>query len=160
MKKWILLATVILSGCSASKHLEYSPEQVESKEHAARVIEQVIMQQPKKYRPEGVYVTDEYIALGEGYSSEGVGVGTASAIGGNSAIGVSVTNTKTKGINSRLYFNSLGPSKLWIRRGWYLIDVQDKTPRRIKQFLTRDKDSAEAFIDSVNYMIENSTPIK
>lgn len=160
MKLWILVVALFIGGCAISKPVDYSPEPVESKEQAASIIEQVVMQQPLKYRPEGVYVTDEYIAMGEGYSSKGVGLGSATAIGSNGAIGLGVSKSTTKGISTRLYFNSLGPSKLWIKRDWYLIDVQDKTPRRVKQFLTRDKKSAEAFIDSINYMVEQSTPIK
>lgn len=155
----MLLVLIALSGCS-SKIVPYEPEPVASAEYAANVIEQVSMQQPTKYRPESVLVTSDYIAYGEGYSGKSVGFGSATSLGSNGAIGLGVSRVKGKNINDRLYFNSLGPSKLWVKRGWYIIDIQNKTPSRVKRLYSRDKNAAEAFIDSINYMVEKSIPIK
>lgn len=166
MKIWMLVL-FMLTGC-ASKLVPYSPEPVNDEVKAAQVIEQVIMQQPDKHRPESVSITKNYIAFGEGLSSTTTGfssgTATATVVGdrviAGSGFSSGVANTTTKYVGSRIYFNMLGKTYLYTKRDWFILDVRNKSNKRIKRVYTRDRNSAEAFIDSLHYMAEHSTPIK
>lgn len=159
MKTWTLLIPLLLSACSTAERVEYSPKSISNKAYATKIIEQVIMQQPDKYRPESLFINDDYIGFNDGYSSKTIGIGSA-AQSNTPIIASGISTTKTKSNNSRVYFNSLGPTTLWSKRSWYIIDIQNKTPSLIKRIYTRDQDNAKAFIDSIGYMKEHSTPIK
>ena len=63
MRTFAIAALVLLlTGC-VSKIVEYTPSRI-SPEQARSVIEQVLMEQPLKTRPEQVVFTDEYIGYG------------------------------------------------------------------------------------------------
>lgn len=160
MKRFIALVFfVLLSGCSATQ-VPYSPEPMTNREDSARVIEQVIMEQSAKYRPESVLITDDYLAFGEGYSEKSTGLASGTKLGSNAVIGVGSSRTKGKAINSRLYFNSLGVPQLYTKRGWYIIQVVDNHDAVLKRYYTRDKHKAESFIDALTYFIVHAEPIK
>lgn len=159
MKIWQLLSAFLLAGCTATQ-IPYSPETVTSKEDSERIIEQVIMEQPAKYRPESVLITDDYLAFGEGYSEKSVGMASGTKLGSSAVIGVGSSRTKGKEINSRLYFNSLGVPLLYAKRSWYIIQVVDNHDAVLKRYYTRDKHKAESFIDALTYFIVHAEPIK
>jgi uncharacterized protein YceK len=60
MRVLILAALLLLSGC-ASKIVEYQPMAIGDAQ-ARSMIEQVLMEQPQKLRPEHVVITDDYVA--------------------------------------------------------------------------------------------------
>lgn len=159
MKIWHLLSILLLTGCTATQ-VPYSPEPIMSREDSERIIEQVIMEQSAKHRPESVLVTDDYMEFGEGYSEKSTGLVSGTKLGSNAVIDVGSSRTKGKEINSRLYFNSLGAPELFVKRDWYTIQVVDGKGRRLKRFYTRDEQKAEAFIDALTYFIVHANPIK
>lgn len=154
MKLFKFGLVLLLSGCAAQQ-IPYAPEPTANKNDAQRIIEQVTMEQPTKYRPQNVLVTDDYIAFDEGYT--GKTVGSATAIN-NTAVGYAVT--KGKNVGSRLYFNSLGVPTLYKKRGWFVVQLVDSNDQILKRLYTRDEAKAEALIDSVVFFNIHAKPIK
>lgn len=94
-KTLCVLIALLLGGCT-SKVVEYAAAPIND-ERAKSVIEQVLMEQPQKTRPEQVIITSEYIAYGSGVISETNGFASAMLLGnGAFAAGASRTNSKNR----------------------------------------------------------------
>lgn len=154
MKKCFIFIVLLLTGCAA-KQVPYSPLEVVNKKVAANVIEQVVMEQPTKFRPEGLVVTDSYLGLSEGYNSKVVAVGNYSDA---SNLAVLSANVKLSDINSRYYFNSISALELYSKRDWFIIQLKNDEKRVVKRFYTRSLEKAQRFIDSMNYMQSSTKP--
>ncbi|MFA0613101.1 sensor protein [Vibrio splendidus] len=154
MKKCFIFIVLLLTGCAA-KQVSYSPLDVVNKKVAANVIEQVVMEQPTKFRPEGLVVTNSYLGLSEGYNSKVVAVGNYSDA---SNLVVLSANVKLSDINSRYYFNSISALELYSKRDWFIIQLKNDEKRVTKRFYTRSLEKAQRFIDSMNYMQSSTKP--
>jgi hypothetical protein len=154
MKKCFIFIVLLLTGCAA-KQVPYSPFDVVNKKVAANVIEQVVMEQPTKFRPEGLVVTNSYLGLSEGYNSKVVAVGNYSDA---SNLVVLSANVKLSDINSRYYFNSISALELYSKRDWFIIQLKNDEKRVTKRFYTRSLEKAQRFIDSMNYMQSSTKP--
>lgn len=154
MKKCFIFIVLLLTGCAA-KQVLYSPLDVVNKKVAANVIEQVVMEQPTKFRPEGLVVTNSYLGLSEGYNSKVVAVGNYSDA---SNLVVLSANVKLSDINSRYYFNSISALELYSKRDWFIIQLKNDEKRVTKRFYTRSLEKAQRFIDSMNYMQSSTKP--
>ncbi|MFS1877790.1 sensor protein [Vibrio splendidus] len=154
MKKCFIFIVLLLTGCAA-KLVPYSPLDVVNKKVAANVIEQVVMEQPTKFRPEGLVVTNSYLGLSEGYNSKVVAVGNYSDA---SNLVVLSANVKLSDINSRYYFNSISALELYSKRDWFIIQLKNDEKRVTKRFYTRSLEKAQRFIDSMNYMQSSTKP--
>lgn len=154
MKKCFIFIVLLLTGCAA-KQVPYSPLDVVNKKVAANVIEQVVMEQPTKFRPEGLVVTNSYLGLSEGYNSKVVAVGNYSDA---SNLVVLSANVKLSDINSRYYFNSISALELYSKRDWFIIQLKNDEKRVTKRFYTRSLEKAQRFIDSMNYMQSLTKP--
>ncbi|MEZ9468949.1 sensor protein [Vibrio lentus] len=154
MKKCFIFIVLLLTGCAA-KPVPYSPLDVVNKKVAANVIEQVVMEQPTKFRPEGLVVTNSYLGLSEGYNSKVVAVGNYSDA---SNLVVLSANVKLSDINSRYYFNSISALELYSKRDWFIIQLKNDEKRVTKRFYTRSLEKAQRFIDSMNYMQSSTKP--
>ncbi|WP_122081327.1 sensor protein [Vibrio coralliirubri] len=154
MKKWFVFLVLLLTGCAA-KQVPYSPSDMVTKEVAASVIEQVVMEQPLKFRPEGLVVTSSYIGLSEGHDSKVVAV---SNYNGASDLLLSSANVSLSDINSRYYFNSISDFELYSKRDWFIIQLKNDEQRVVKHFYTRSLEKAQRFIDSINYMKISAKP--
>lgn len=154
MKKCFIFIVLLLTGCTA-KQVPYSPLDVVNKKVAANVIEQVVMEQPTKFRPEGLVVTNSYLGLSEGYNSKVVAVGNYSDA---SNLVVLSANVKLSDINSRYYFNSISALELYSKRDWFIIQLKNDEKRVTKRFYTRSLEKAQRFIDSMNYMQSSTKP--
>ncbi|EHR5760287.1 sensor protein [Vibrio parahaemolyticus] len=148
MKKWFVLLVLLLTGCAA-KQVPYSPSDMVNTEVSASVIEQVIMEQPKKFRPEGLVVTSSYIGLSEGQNSKAVVI---SNYNDSSNLLLSSSNIRLSDINSRYYFNSIMALELYSKRDWFIIQLKNDEQRVVKRFYTRSLEKAQRFIDSINHM--------
>ena len=155
MKKCFIFIVLLLTGCAA-KQVPYSPLDVVNKKVAANVIEQVVMEQPTKFRPEGLVVTNSYLGLSEGYNSKVVAVGNYSDA---SNLVVLSANVKLSDINSRYYFNSISALELYSKRDWFIIQLKNDEKRVTKRFYTRSLEKAQRFIDSMNYMQSSTKPL-
>lgn len=160
MKIWYALCVLLLTGCTATK-LTYTPEPETNRNDAIRIIEQVVMEQPIKYRPGGVLVAQDYIGFDDGTISKtkslGLGVGAANGTVGG-AIGGSISKTVSKSIRDRIYFNSIAKFNLYKKRDWYIVDVIGNNSRRLKRFYTLEKNKAEELIDSLSYFSTAAKP--
>lgn len=154
MKKCFIFIVLLLTGFAA-KQVPYSPLDVVNKKVAANVIEQVVMEQPTKFRPEGLVVTNSYLGLSEGYNSKVVAVGNYSDA---SNLVVLSANVKLSDINSRYYFNSISALELYSKRDWFIIQLKNDEKRVTKRFYTRSLEKAQRFIDSMNYMQSSTKP--
>ncbi|WP_135454230.1 sensor protein [Vibrio echinoideorum] len=154
MKKWFVFLVLLLTGCAA-KQLPYSPSDMVSEEVSASVIEQVVMEQPTKFRPEGLVVTSSYIGLSEGHNSKIVAV---SNYNDASNLLISSANIRLSDINSRYYFNSILALELYSKRDWFIIQLKNDEQRVVKRFYTRSLEKAQRFIDSINYMKISAKP--
>jgi len=155
MRLLILILPLFLFGCTATL-LQHTPNPVESKVLATQIIEQVVAEQPLKYRPEGMLITDEYLAFGDGTISKGRGVASSTLISNTSAISIGVTKTKSKHVTSTLYFNSLDGMELFHKRDWYIIQLRNDENNIVKRFYTRSRKKADRFIDAMNFYISTA----
>lgn len=154
MKKWFVFLVLLLTGCAA-KQVPYSPSSMVNKEAAVSVIEQVIMEQPPKFRPEGLVVTSSYIGLLEGHDSKVVAV---SNYNDASNLILSSANVRQSDINSRFYYNSIFSLELYRKRDWFIIQLRNDEQRVVKNFYTRSLEKAQRFIDSISYMKVSAKP--
>ncbi len=155
MKSLILVLSLFLFGCTATQ-IQYAPNSVENKALATQIIEQVIMEQPLKYRPEGTLITEEYLAFGEGFVSKGSTVSNALLVTDNSAVTIGSTKVESKNIASRLYFNSLTGMDLFHKRDWYIVQLRNDENRIVRRFYTRNQNKAKRFIDAMSLYISTS----
>lgn len=154
-----LLTLLALSGCAATQ-IPYSPTISENRNDASKIIEQVVMEQPTKHRPDSIVIGEDYIGFNEGFESKTSGFASGTYIGGGSTIASGFSRTKTRSVGDRLYFNSIGSSALYAKRDWYIIQVKNRSGKVVKRFYTRSKIKAESFIDAMFYLSVHSDPIK
>ena len=148
----IVTLMLLLSGC-ASKVVEYTPTKITA-EQARSVIEQVLMEQPLKARPEQVVFTDQYIGYGSGIMSTSSGFASAMPIGsGAIASGSSVTSSKS--VQTRIYYNSIGTVTLHLRRGRWIVQTRNMAGTVINKCLVDTQQKAERFVDAMT-LLKNS----
>lgn len=148
----LVCISITLFGCAAQR-LSYEPKTVKSFNEAVFVIEQVFYEQPQRYRPDGVVVSNSYlgISLGSGSVSTGAGVVT----GSNNAIS-NASTLESANINNRIYYNSIGDIFLFKKRDWFIVQIIRKDGTHFRSIYTREKHKAEALVDSLYYCINNS----
>lgn len=145
----IVTLMLLLSGC-ASKVVEYTPNKITA-EQARSVIEQVLMEQPLKARPEQVMFTDQYIGYGSGIISTSSGFATAIPIGGGAiASGSSVTSSKS--VQTRIYYNSIASVTLYLRRGRWIVQTRNMAGTVINKCLVDTQQKAERFVDAMTFL--------
>lgn len=154
MKKTCIFMTILLAGCTA-KQISYSPADITNIAVASSVIEQIIMEQPTKYRPAGLIITSSYLGLSEGVNSKGI---IMSNYNETLNLNLASTNLKLSDISSRYYFNSISSLELYHKRNWFIIQLKNNEKQVIKRFYTMRLDKAQRFIDSINYMKNSAKP--
>lgn len=146
MRIALLILVMLLSGC-ASKVVEYRVAAI-TDEQAQSVIEQVLMEQPQKTRPEQVVITSEYIAYGSGVISQTNGFASAVPIG-NGAFAAGSSKTSSKALNTRIYFNSIGTVTLYSKRGRWVVVTRNQAGTVINSSLVDTEAKAQRFVDSM-----------
>lgn len=155
----VLIAIVTLHAC-ASTEIRHDFSDTMPIDDAASFIEQVLMEQPARYRPESVDVTSEYVAYGKGVVSHSSGIGVPI---GNSGITVNSGNSKSKFLSERIYFNSPFSVSIVPSGKWFVIQVINGEGYRIARVYTTSQDKAVRFDDALhslqkNYSIQHSRP--
>lgn len=158
MNRFVMLFVLFLTGCKAVP-VVYEPNSLDNEKLASQIIEQVIMEQPKKYRPEGMLINEQYIVFGEGFEYKGKAAAANISTSDSSSISIGSENGSLKEISERIYFNSLIRSELFHKRDWYIIQLISEDEHIIKRFYTRNKNKAEKFIDAINFYISNAKQI-
>ena len=137
---------LLLTGC-VSKVVEYTPAKI-SPEQAHSVIEQVLMEQPLKTRPEQVVFTDEYIGYGSGILSTTSGFASAVPLGGG-AIAAGSSRTSSKAVQTRIYYNSIGSVALYSKRGRWVVQTRSTGGNIMNSSLVDTQKKAERFVDAM-----------
>ena len=137
---------LLLTGC-VSKVVEYTPAKI-SPEQAHSVIEQVLMEQPLKTRPEQVVFTDEYIGYGSGILSTTSGFASAVPLGGG-AISAGSSRTSSKAVQTRIYYNSIGSVALYSKRGRWVVQTRSTGGNVMNSSLVDTQKKAERFVDAM-----------
>ena len=148
MKAFVITVMLLITGCAA-KVVEYTPAPITA-EQARSIIEQVLMEQPQKTRPEQVFFTDEYIGYGNGIVSSSSGFASAVPIG-NGAIAAGSSVTSSKSVQTRIYFNSLGTATLYSKRGRWVVITRNQAGSTMNFSLVDTQQKAERFIDAMMY---------
>ncbi|WP_421526781.1 hypothetical protein [Pseudomonas brenneri] len=148
MKAIAIAALLFLTGC-ASKVVEYQPAPITA-EQARSVIEQVLMEQPEKTRPEQVFFTNEYIAYGSGVVSSSSGFASAVPIG-NGAIAAGNSVTSSKSVQTRIYFNSIGTATLYTKRNRWVVITRNRAGGTLNFSRVDTQQKAQRFIDAMMY---------
>ncbi len=144
-----LLVLFFLQGCATEiQHIKQSEMSGDS---AVKIIEQVIMEQPSKFRPEFVTVTSDYVGIGSGLITKGLYYAPPSDYSD-----ISMSTHSTRSINKRIYFNSIGAIKLFEKREWFIVQVFSKEGYKYGQVYTRSKTKAMRFIDAINHFKANA----
>lgn len=116
----VLIAIVALQACASTEMIKHHFSDTMPIDDAASLIEQVLMEQPARYRPESVDVNYEYVAYGKGVVSHSSGIGIPI---GNSGIAVNSSHSKSKFLSERIYFNSPISVSIVPSGKWFVIQV-------------------------------------
>lgn len=145
----IVTIIILLTGC-ASKVVEYTPTPI-SPEQARSVIEQVLMEQPLKTRPEQVVFTDGYIGYGNGILSTSSGFASAVPLGGG-AIAAGNSKTSSKAVQTRIYYNSIGSVSLYSKRNRWIVQTRSSGGSVMNTSLVDTQKKAERFVDAMVFL--------
>lgn len=129
------MLTVLLTAC-ASKIVSYTP--VPAPANPLAVIEQVLSEQPQKFRPEGVRATDTYVEFGDGVIAQQSAWNPARA--------------KAKQVTVRLYYASIAENRLRERGRWWIVQSINKQGSLLASAWTDDKDAALRYIAALEAM--------
>jgi len=151
---YILISSVLI-GCSATQ-IPYTKETIKNSESAYKIIEQVIYEQPTKYRPEELFLTDTYIGYSNGSVNRSSSYTSTVEISPNSSLSTGLSKSTSKNIKTRIYFNSLNPPKLYKKRSWYVIQLRNRPGHLLKNVYTRDKNKAIKFINALLLLIDKN----
>ena len=133
------MLTVLLTAC-ASKIVSYTP--VPAPANPLAVIEQVLSEQPQKYRPEGVRATDTYVEFGDGVIAQQSMWNPGKA--------------KSKQTTTRLYYASIAENRLRERGRWWIVQSLNKQGSLLASAWTDDKDAALRYIAALEAMRERA----
>lgn len=142
----------LLTSCAAQL-VPYFPVADSDLLGAAKLIEQVILEQPSQHRPSSVVVTRAYFEFGTGLTTDTKALTSYLGIGVTAGSSRSVTRVTA----TRIYFNSIGPVKLFKKRDWLIIDVVGNQGERLGRFYTRSENRARRFLDAIK-SIQGSKP--
>jgi hypothetical protein len=145
-KPLCVLIALLLGGC-ASKVMEYAAAPIND-EQAKSVIEQVLMEQPQKTRPEQVVITSDYIAYGHGVMSETSGFASAVPLG-NGAFAAGTSRTNSKSLVTRIYFNSIGEVTLYAKRGRWVVITRSEAGSVLNNVRVDSQVKAQRYVDSM-----------
>lgn len=147
MNKAILILATVLTGCAATQ-LQHTPTTNMTVADAQLLIEQVLMEQPPQYRPQGVVFTETYWGTSDGVKAVGKSSGISIPAGG-----VSLTMGDSKSINkeltTRIYYSSMGETKLYKKRDWHVIDIHNSDGYRMLRAYSTNEAKAHQFVDAM-----------
>lgn len=147
MKTWMMAIVCMLLTACASTTVEYQPAPITDAQ-ARSVIEQVLMEQPLKQRPEQVYFTQEFVGYGSGQISNTSGFGSGVGIG-NGALVVGSSVTSSKSVQTRIYYSSIGSVTLYSKRSRWVVITRNRAGTMINSSLVDTEPKAKRFVDAL-----------
>ena len=146
---------VLLAGCVATSLL-HSPRTI-SKADAEAIIEQVLMEQPAKFRPESVVFEPSYFGLGQGSSTRGRASGVGVPVG--PAVLVAGGNeSRTRELATRVYYSSVGTVPLYKDGKWRVIQVRNTEGYLMLKIYATNEERARQFVDAVFSLKHDAMP--
>lgn len=145
-----------LSACSSVLH-PYTPTPEASQKNSRMIIEQIVMEQPRKLRPQSILINNEYLGLDYGVATNTKGFAIASAPLNNMAIGVGNKTTTTKFTGERIYFSSISALKIYKKGSRHFVLIQGGNDRVLKRIYMDSLKKAKRFNDALQHYIQNST---
>ncbi len=147
----------MLTSCGTTP-TNYKQKQVIPKEDAIVILEQLLMTQHPDYRPNNIFINDEFLGLDFGSVTESNTFGSGTPIG-NSYFTGSYTKTETTFVGSRHYFSDIEKIKLlsWKRKlkQWYVITTYNGQGQNTANiYRTRDLNRAKLFYDSFQSVLD------
>jgi hypothetical protein len=143
----VLISSV--SGCG-SYVIKYEPQPEMTLEEAGWIVDRLIMEQHKAWRPDFVEINDQYISLGYGTVTRGSG---SAVVINNLVLGSSSSTTRAAG--ERVYYDSTDKVVLysWKRKfkQWYIASLSGK--KRNHLLRTRDLDEAKKMVDALQVIL-------
>ncbi|CAK1758163.1 conserved exported hypothetical protein [Vibrio crassostreae] len=151
-----LLLVATLTGCGTVP-MAYQPKDM-SLDQAYVVVEQMVMTQHRNWKPDYFVMTEHYIGWDFGTVSKSVGTGTS--FGNSNAIVIASSNTTTRNVGERVYYNQIEEIKLlsWKRKfkQWYVVSLTDLNGRVLKHIVrTRQLRDAEFATDALNVILKD-----
>jgi outer membrane PBP1 activator LpoA protein len=128
----VILVVMALAGCGTPM-TEYQPVTVAGDPKA--IVEQVLMEQPRKFHPDYVRVTDEYVEYGGAAYSKDPPIG----------IGHSVSRKDV----TRMYFKSIAENRLFAKGRWWMVRSVNDKGTLIGEAWTDDQDKAVKYISAL-----------
>ena len=133
VKPTILICTLFLVVACAST-INYVPESSESISEAKLTIKRFLQEQPSKFVPTDVEITDDYIKMTNQVANLSLLVG-----------GITTVPTVTF-----IYYSNIGEIKLYYKRGIYRIVVFDKDSTIVRcKVYSINESKAKGFIDAL-----------
>lgn len=145
MKK-LFVALGSLSLCACASLVAYAPKQM-SREKAQSIIEQVLMEEPLKFRPESVEFTPEYVAIYQGYGAKS---GGAAVVLPNTPVVLSGNRSSSKQISTRIYYSSINEILLYRDNNHYAMRPMTKEGRVIHTAVTMSEEKARQYVDALH----------
>jgi len=151
-----VLSLMIVSGCGGTSPIDYEPAPMSVTE-SVNTIDRLIMTQHKKWRPDYVDVSGQYLLLGHGVRS--VGIGTAVVFQG---VAFGSGTSTTREISERLYYEQVHGIVLmsWQRKfkQWYAVSIRDSDEEHTGYiFRTRNLEDAQHFVDALEAVVADYT---
>ncbi|TNF67743.1 MAG: hypothetical protein EP298_06810 [Gammaproteobacteria bacterium] len=148
---FLFVICLLLASCATK--IPYSPKQLNENE-ALFTIERAFLEQPEKFRPRSILITNKYIALSDGVISKTSGK-SGSTIIYSSALTTSKSTTQAYKHESRIYYASIDKIELYSKKNYYIVVLKRNTGHTIKKVYIYNKNLAEKFIDSITYFKNN-----
>jgi len=146
MNKFIAVFVVLLSGCTTAP-LPYTPSTTMTIEDAKAFVEQILMEQPEKFRPQSVVFTESFFGTSDGTKTRGKSRGIAIPVG-DIAVARGRSEALYKELTTRVYYSSIGDIKRYKGR-WNIVDINNTDGHRILRAYTTNEGKALRFIDAV-----------
>lgn len=152
MKNVLFMSLLFIGGCS-SHLIHYSPSLLS--ESTASFVEQIVYEQPNKYRPSAIVVTKNFVEFT--YSISAKNSNSVFEVSDSSALKSGTTITPPKDIRERYYFNSMSSPKLFKKRDWYIVQLVDRSGKSLKNIFTLSEIKAKKCIDEIYGLINNAS---
>jgi hypothetical protein len=132
-----LCLLLLLAGCA--HRVEYTS--LTPPANPKKVIEQVLTEQPQKYRPESVDVQDEFVQYGDG------SFGKVSDFG----------NTRSRHNVVRLYYRSITENRLYQKGRWWIVQSRNNQGTLLATAWSDSEEHAKAYIAALDTMKSRDT---
>ena len=147
MRNLFMVAAVLLAGCATQ--VPHAVSTSMSIADAQAAIERVLMEQPRKFRPQSVVFSNKFFGISNGMTAQESSAATAVVLGSGLVVANGSGESHYKELSTRVYYSSIGETKLYKKRYWRVVDVLNKDGRLALRTYTTNDESAHQFVDAI-----------